>query len=109
MVTQWWSSRVRGPLAVHAAGFRQHLLGQGYAPMAVSLHLTGLRPSPTSRCGGGGLVGGVQGWAGADPRGRTRGCWLVALGDRRLRSSLDAGPFGPALNRPKRLCGREGL
>jgi hypothetical protein len=38
-VTQRWSSRVRGPLAVHAAGFRQHLLEQGYAPAPVSLHL----------------------------------------------------------------------
>ena len=34
-MTQWWSSRVRGPLAVHAVGFRQHLLGQGYAAMPV--------------------------------------------------------------------------
>jgi hypothetical protein len=30
-----WHVRVRGPLAAHAVGFREHVVGLGYAPPSV--------------------------------------------------------------------------
>ena len=45
------------------------------------------------------------GWAQIPGKGRPQ--WSATMDDRRLRSSLDAGPEGLALNRPKRLVGRQ--
>jgi hypothetical protein len=41
--------------------------------IVIAILLTGLRPSPTRRCGGDGRVGGGFGGAGADPRGEAAG------------------------------------
>jgi hypothetical protein len=83
MVTQWWSSRVKGPLAVYATGFRQHLLEQGYAPMPVSLHL--------------GLLCDLSGWLGdrgLGPEALDAELVVTFAGERRRRTRYLSSPRG---------------
>ena len=53
---------------VNCAGVIQAAVVEDLTADHIALLLTGLRPSPTSRCGGDGHVGGSGGGAGADPR-----------------------------------------
>ncbi len=78
------------------------VLGHRLTPRELAgISLTGLRPSPTSRC-----CGGLHRVA-VTELGRVRVARSalvgVGAGRGRLRSNLDSGPESPALNRPKRL------
>ena len=88
-----WHVRVRGPLAAHAVGFEEHLVGLGYAAPSVDAHRR--------------LVADLSGWL------RAAGLGLDALVATRwgfLAARRRAGPFllpsCPALL--ARLPGRAG-